>query len=60
MEDDEIVWWIFLGLCFLGTIVYYVCIYFCLYDDSAVNENEIRRKVMEAQRRREIKLQKVV
>ena len=48
MDDEEIIWWIFLGLASVSTIVYYVCLWFCIYDESAVNENEIRNKVMEA------------
>jgi len=55
-EDEEVLWWIFIALAGVSTIVYYVCLWFCIYDESAVNEEEIRKKVMDAQRRREIRL----
>lgn len=60
MEDEVLVWWIFMGMAVLCSVVYYVCLYFCLNEDQSVDEYALRKKVEEARRRKEINLEKVV
>ena len=39
-------WWIFIGLASLSTIVYYVCLYFCLNEDTqSVDISELQARV---------------
>jgi hypothetical protein len=60
VDDDVIVWWIFMGMAVLCSIVYYVCLYFCLNEDQSVDEKYLRRKVEEARKRKEKRLEMVV
>jgi hypothetical protein len=50
-DDDDLIWIIFMGLTCLCTIVYYICLYFCLTEETTVDENEMRRKVKDAKQR---------
>lgn len=59
-DDDTIVTYIFLGLTTLCTIVYYICLWFCLNEDQSVDEGAMRRKVRDAKQRQAQKLERVV
>lgn len=50
-SDEKIVWWVFMCLAGLMTFVYYICLYFCLNEDSSVDENLLRKKLEDRKRR---------
>ena len=49
-----------MGMAVLCSVVYYVCLYFCLNEDQSVDEHALRKKVADARKRKEAKLEQIV
>lgn len=60
MTDEEIVWYVFFGLACLCTVVFYICLYFCMSEESTVDLDQLRRRVKEAKQRQTAVLNRVI